>query len=65
MSNQPILFRILANIFNFGANGKWFLSGNTVRDKVILGKYWTLWLLWTTPLGSPKNLEFSEFWLPS
>ena len=41
-----------------------FIS-KTVRDRMILGQFWTPRVLSTTPLTPLKNLDFSDFWLPS
>ena len=37
----------------------------TVTDRTISGKFWTPWILRSTPLRLMKNLELSEFRLPS
>ena len=36
-----------------------------VRDRVILGNFWTHWVIRNTPLRSVNNLDFSEFRPPS
>ena len=41
-----------------------FIS-KTIRDRAILGKFWTPRVLSSTPLAPLKNLDFSYFSLPS
>ena len=36
-------------------------KSNIVKDRVISGKFWTHWILRTTPLGPLKNLDFFNF----
>ena len=40
--------------------GNQFIS-KTVKDRVISGKFQTLWVIRTTPLGPLKNLELPVF----
>ena len=59
------LFRFLGTILNFGGNGKCHLFSKTIRDRLIVGKFWTPRVPRTTPQGHLINLDFSKFQPPS